>query len=234
MTKPIVIIPARGGSKRIPHKNIADVNGEPMISYPIKVALASKIFSEVLVSTDSDQISEIARAYGASVIERPDHLATDTAFEIDAYKDFFINNATTEQLSSGLFCAIYPTAIFITEDDLKTSHKLIAEDSKTDALMSVSTYQIHPFKALEHDTDGYAQMVYPEHCLERSQTYPHYVASNGTFYWLRLSAFLSSEKPTYYLPRLRTYEIPHERAVDIDEPQDLNLARALMASRSGS
>jgi CMP-N-acetylneuraminic acid synthetase len=228
----IAIIPARGGSKRIPDKNIADMAGIPMICHPIKAALESGIFDQVLVSTDSDKIAKIAAKEGATAISRPDHLATDTAFETDAYKDFFQSKTESGEELPSIFCALYPTAVFITADDLKKSYNTIDADPEADALMSVCRYQVHPYKALITNVEGYAEMVHPDHCLERSQTYPEYVASNGTFYWLRVAPFMAMEKPSYYLPRLKTFTLPNERAVDIDEPEDLELARALMAIRT--
>ena len=223
----IAIIPARGGSKRIPRKNIADIEGRPMLSYPVEAALGAGIFDEIIVSTEDTEIKSIAEKYGARVIDRPADMATDTAMEIEVYKQVLENLNTRPDY----ICALYPTAIFVNADDLKGGLEAITGDGKPDAVMSVSRYPIHPFKALESDSEGFLQMVYPTECLQRSQTYPHYVASNGTFYWLRTDAYLKNL--TYYPDRLRGYEIPAERAVDIDEPSDLDLARALMRIKRG-
>ena len=220
--KPVAIIPARGGSKRIPRKNVVDMNGLPMLAYPVKVALESGVFSRVIVSSEDEEIKEIARAHGAEAFDRPPELATDEAFEIDVYRHVL---GSLEEMPE-FFCGIYPTAILLEPQDFKKSFTLFEEQPESDVIMSVSRYPIHPFKALETDGEGYLQMVHPKECLMRSQTYPHYVASNGTFYWLRTSAFLKD--PTYYTQRLRGYELPADRAVDIDEPEDLEMARAML------
>lgn len=220
--KPVAIIPARGGSKRIPRKNIVDMNGLPMLAYPVKTALDSGVFSRVIVSTEDEEIKEIARKHGAEVVDRPPELATDQAFETEVYKQVL---GTLDQQPE-FFCGIYPTAILLEPEDFKKSFTLFNEEPQSDVIMSVSRYPIHPFKALESSADGYLSMVHPKECLMRSQTYPHYVASNGTFYWFRTAAFLKD--PSYYTKRLRGYELPASRAVDIDEPDDLDMARAML------
>ena len=220
--KPVAIIPARGGSKRIPRKNIADMNGLPMLAYPVKAALESGVFSHVIVSTEDQEIKEIARKYGAEALDRPPELAGDEAFETEVYKQVL---GTLEELPE-FFCGIYPTAILLEPEDFKKSFALFDEKPQSDVIMSVSRYPIHPFKAMEESGEGYLQMVHPKECLMRSQTYPHYVASNGTFYWFRTRAFQNN--PSYYQKHLRGYELPASRAVDIDEPEDLKMARAML------
>ncbi len=215
----VAIIPARGGSKRIPRKNIADINGQPMISYPIRTALESGIFDRVIVSTDDPEIKQISLSCGAEVSDRPVELATDEAFEIDVYGQVLDTLPTRPQN----FCAIYPTAIFINEDDIKGAFDQL---SGADVVMGASRYPIHPFKALRTNAEGYAEMVHPKECLQRSQTYPEYVASNGTFYWFDTESYFKYK--SYYAPKLKTFAVPTLRAVDIDEPEDLHFARALM------
>lgn len=221
----IAIIPARGGSKRIPRKNIIPIEGKPMLAYPIQSALQSNLFDRVIVSTDDAEIKDIAISYGAEINDRPAELATDTAFEVDVYKQVL------ESLSEKpeFFCGIYPTAIFIEASDLQNSFSSMQTPPEPDALMAVSRYSIHPYKALQENADGYWTMVYPQECLMRSQTYPDYVASNGTFYWLRTEAFL--QKPSYYQTKLRTYTLPAHKGLDIDEPEDLESAKAFMRLR---
>ncbi len=226
MKKPIAIIPARGGSKRIPRKNIVDINGKPMISYAIETALKSQIFGEVIVSTEDAEIKEISISFGAKVIDRPDELATDTVFETDVYKHVL----STFDTPPPFFCGIYATAIFIEPHDLIDSFSMIKEDGSADIVMSTSRYQIHPFKALLENDQGYMEMVHPKECLMRSQTYPDYVASNGTFYWCRTQSYLKN--PSYYPEKLKAYILPIDKGQDIDEPEDLEIARALKRIKS--
>lgn len=222
----VAIIPARGGSKRVPRKNIALIGEHPMVAYPIRAALQSNIFDDVIVSTEDEEIKEIAKAYGASVNERPEELATDTAFEIDVYKQVLSEQSVMPEH----FCGIYPTAIFIEPSDLSDSYELLLTSPKPDVVMSVSRYSIHPFKALVENEEKYWKMVHPTECLMRSQTYPDYVASNGTFYWFQTKQFM--ENPSYYPEKLKTYVIAQSKGVDIDEPEDLEFARAMMSLKS--
>lgn len=222
--KPIAIIPARGGSKRIKRKNIIDVCEKPMLAWPITMALETDLFSRVIVSTEDEEIASIAKQYGAQSISRPDELATDTAAEIDAYAQVLNVVEQEENVIPEFFCAIYPTAILLQPDDIKQSFARF--DSGADVVMGVSEYPIHPFKALEEGDDGFLKMLHPYECNElRSQDYPHYVASNGTFYWFRTKPFLDA--PDYFPKKLNGHIVARDRAVDIDVPDDLTLAKIL-------
>jgi N-acylneuraminate cytidylyltransferase len=223
--KPVAIIPARGGSKRLPRKNILPVAGKPMIAYPLTAALESGVFERVIVSTEDGEIAAIARQYGADVITRPADLATDTAMEIEVYEQVL----NTLPAKPNMFCAIYATAILLQAEDFRNAYTAFQAKPGAGGMMSVSEYPIHPFKALEEDKSGFLQMVHPEECLQRSQTYPHYVASNGTFYWLRTSAYEAQK--TYYQQNLMPYLLPLARAVDIDTDEDLKQAEALLRLR---
>lgn len=220
--RPIAIIPARGGSKRIPRKNIVDMNGKPMIAYPIAATLESGIFSDVIVSTEDAEIKEIALSCGAKVSDRPAALATDQAFEINVYEQ--VLNELPQRPAH--FCAVYPTSILLTAGTFRDSYAALTADPQTDVLMGVSHYPIHPFKALQTGTDGYLHMIHPKECLQASQTFPEYVASNGTLYWFRTDAYF--EYKSYYPPRLKPFVLSQTMAVDIDVPDDLSFARALL------
>lgn len=222
--KPVAIIPARGGSKRLPRKNILPLLGRPMMGWPIESALKSGVFSDVIVSTEDEEIKKIAANCGAKVIDRPAELASDTAMEIDVYEQ--VLNALPQK--PDMFCAIYATAVLLEPADFQKSFATFGD---ADAMMSVSEYAIHPFKALEKNKDGFLDMVYPAQCLQRSQTYPHYVASNGTFYWFKTDLYMQHK--SYYPPRLMPYVLPSGRAVDIDTPDDLKIAEAFLRVRHG-
>lgn len=229
--KAIAIIPARGGSKRIPRKNIVSVCGQPMISYPIRTALGSGVFDRVIVSTEDTEIKEIAETYGAEAVDRPDELANDTAMEIDVYGQVLDVLKERDGYEPEFFCGIYPTSILVEAEDYRNSFSLLNEKKEAGVLMSVSEYPIHPFKALEADENGFLQMVHPKECMMRSQTYPKYVASNGTFYWFRVGEYRRSK--SYYCEHLLPFVLSPERAVDIDEPKDLAMAEAFLKMREG-
>ncbi len=226
--KAIAIIPARGGSKRIPRKNIAPLNGRPMISYAIETAIKCNAFDQVFVSTEDDEITAIAHNAGARTFRRSEEFATDTAHELDACAELLESIQKKEGTAPGAFCVIYPTAVLITPEDLEISYKLLEGPPESDVVMSVSGYNYHPYKALVKNPEGYLEMMFPVECKQRSQTYPHVTASNGTFYWLRTESFCGNRGKGYYQERLTPYEIPFQRAIDIDYPEDLEQAeRAL-------
>lgn len=221
--KPIAIIPARGGSKRLPRKNILPVCGLPMISYPIQAALKSGVFSQVIVSTEDAEIAAASKQYGARVVNRPPELATDTAMEIEVYEQVL------NEIPADMFCTIYATAILLEPEDFISSFAAFQNNDAAQAMMGVSEYPIHPFKAMEADAAGFLTMVHPKECLQRSQTYPRYVASNGTFCWLRSAAY-HAEK-TYYQKNLMPYVLPLAKAIDIDTAEDLKVAEAFYRMR---
>jgi len=223
----IAIIPARGGSKRLPRKNILPIGGKPMLCWPLAAALESREFERVIVSSEDEEIQMIARDHGAEVIERPQEIAGDTIHELEACKHILEAIAAEGQAEPEDFCVIYPTAIFLTPDDFNGARKALDAAPGADALMCVSGFNYHPYKALVQDESGYLQMLYPKEGRERSQTYPYMCASNGTFYWLRTASFKKSPEKSYYQDRLIPYEIEAQRAIDIDEPGDLHQADAL-------
>lgn len=224
----IAIIPARGGSKRLPRKNILPICGKPIIQWTIDNCIKSAIFERVIVSTDDEEIAKIAGEASAEVVMRPAHMATDEAHEFDAYLHVLAKLESEIGAYPITFCGVYPTAALIEPADYKNAYeKFIKSDA--DTLMSVTGYDIHPYKSLETNSSGYLRMVYPQFCKERSQTYPHYVASNGTFYFMRTEPFLL--KPNYYPEHLVGYEIPSNRAVDVDTLDDFRLVEFFMRHR---
>ncbi len=217
----IAFIPARGGSKRFPRKNIADLNDHPLLTYPLEAARKSRIFSEIVVSTEDEEIGEIARKSGAFLDDRSSEFATDTAHELEALSSFLVKREEQGNALPNLVCIIYPTAVLVEADDLKNSKAIFSSYPETEAVMCVSEFNYHPYKMLVENKDGHLEMKFPEHCKQRSQTYPEAMASNGTFYWLRVDAFRTSPEKSYYQDKLRAFKIPFERAVDIDYPDDL-------------
>jgi pseudaminic acid cytidylyltransferase len=227
----LAIIPARGGSKRLPRKNIALVAGRPVIAYPISSALKSGLFHSVVVSTEDDEIAEISRRAGATVIARPAALATDEAHEFAACTHV-LDKLAEEHADPVAFCIIYPTAAFILPDDLIQSAAMLDGPPEADVVMAVLEYPIHPYKALKASQNGYLEMMFPVEAKLRSQFYPKMVASCGTFYWMRATHFRKDQN--YYPRRLVGYELPPYRAIDIDTPADLAWAEKLMRVRAQS
>lgn len=221
----IAIIPARGGSKRIPRKNIADLGGRPMIAYPIAACRASGLFDDVVVSTEDPEIAEISRTAGATVDDRPAELAADRVPAALACQELLARRYSDETRPDW-FCLVYPMAAFINPDDLITA---AADRNGADAVLGVSAYPMHPYKALV-DRDGFMRPLWPEENARQSQSYPDTYASNGTFCWVRVSPFMAA--PSFYPDRLRAHVMTPDRATDIDTPEDLDHARRLMRLRS--
>lgn len=223
--KPIVIIPARGGSKRVPRKNIVDLNGSPLITYAIATCLKSDLFSKVIVSTEDMEIADIARQYGATVDARPTELAGDKVSASRVCKELLQRCYDSENYPE-MFCMVYAMAAFLTPNDLIESAALLKD---CDCVMGVSSYPIHPYKAMVEENGG-LRPLWPEENSKQSQNYPDTVASNGTFCWLRTNVFLKNEN--FYPSNLKGFVIPLDRAVDIDTPADLELARELMRKKT--
>ncbi len=229
MTRYLAIIPARGGSKRLPRKNIALVDGQPVIAYPISSALKSGLFYSIVVSTEDDEIAEISRRAGATVIARPAALATDEAHEFAACAHV-LDKLAEENADPVAFCIIYPTAVFILPDDLIQSASMLDGPPEADVVMAVGDYPIHPYKALKASQNGYLEMLFPVEAKQRSQFYPKVVGSCGAFYWMRIAHFRKDQN--YYPRRLVGYRLAPDRAIDIDTPADLAWAERLMRSRA--
>lgn len=220
----ICIIPARGGSKRIPRKNLIDFNGKPMIAWPIVTALECGIFSQVLVSTDDSEIAGIARDYGAEVpFVRDAALADDFATTADVLAD-----AVRRCGISGTACCLYPTATMLEAADLRSARDAL-EKGNADCVLAVSEFDYHPLRALQTASDGSLEFRWPEHELTRSQDLPELKHDAGMFYFFRAENLLRTGR--LLDGRVLGVPIPRSRCVDIDTPEDLDLARTLHARR---
>lgn len=218
----IAIIPARGGSKRLPRKNILPINGEPMIAYPIRSALRSGLFDEVVVSTEDQEIGEIAMSCSATVLDRPDELAADHSTVVEVCTHVM---NLPEYQGVGRFCCLYATAVFLAAEDICRARELMDQESVADYVMGVSTYNYSPLKALRSE-NGYLKSMWPEFQERKSQEFPELVVSNGTLYWAVTNAFLKDR--TFYGQRLKGYQLT---TVDIDIPTDYEKVRQLIEKR---
>lgn len=219
----VAIIPCRGGSKRLPRKNVMPVLGRPMLSYPVTAALKSGVFDAVTVSTEDEEIAKVAHSVGARVIKRPGELAGDRATVVEVCLHA-LDRLREENRLPDYFCCIYATALFVRPDDLRKSFRLLQNEPEADFVMGVSQYNLQPVQALV-EKDGYLTPMWPQYVGVQSQFQPHLVASNGTLYWARVSVFM--EAKSFYGRKLRGYFIPKSRAVDIDTLDDLRLAEIL-------
>lgn len=221
----IAIIPARGGSKRLPRKNILPINGQPMITYPIAAALQSRLFDEVIVSTEDSEIAEVAVQAGASVIERPVALAQDRSTVVQVCSHIL---SLPQYQDVDNFCCIYATAILLKVKNLKESRALLS--SEVDFVMGVTQYNYHPVQAL-CDQEGYLSFMWPSYKGLQSQFYPELVVDTGTLYWAKTVEFLKVQ--SFYGPRLKGYAFNNDETVDINTLIDYERAKSLLSDNIG-
>jgi pseudaminic acid cytidylyltransferase len=218
----VAIIPARGGSKRIPHKNIRMFAGSPIVSYPIRAAIRSGLFRDVFVSTDDERIAEVARENQAKVVWRPAELADDHARLRDVMK--FEARRLCGPDEPELVCFLLATAVFVSEKILRLGAEIMAGGSFNHALTAVP-FPAPVQRAFVRTPSGGTRMFMPEHYSARSQDLEEAYHDAGQCYWGRLHAFLDAEADYF---NDSTALIPMDRrfALDIDTPLDWELAEA--------
>lgn len=216
----IAIITARGGSKRIPRKNIKEFCGKPIIAYSIEAALESGLFDEVMVSTDDEEIAEVARFYGASVPfmrskETSDDYATTADVIIEVLKEYEERGG-----NFGLLCCIYPTAPFVSADELAKGWDII--ESGAPSVIPVTDFDFPPQRGFCISEDESIFYAYPEYAFSRSQDLPRMVHDCGRFFMARTEVFLTHE--TAVVEGCRSLYIDPRFVQDIDTMQDWELA----------
>ena len=220
--KTLAIITARGGSKRIPKKNIKEFCGKPIIAYSIRAAIESKAFDEVMVSTDSEEIAQIAKEYGASVpFMRSEDTSNDFATTADVILEV-INEYEKQGKVFDYVACIYPTAPFVTAKKLSEAKELIKKE-KADALLSVVKYDFPPQRAFVI-RDGMVKYQYPEYERARSQDLEPIYHDCGQFYICSCEGL--KEHHSMILPHTVPYIVPEEEVQDIDTMSDWVIAEA--------
>lgn len=220
----LCIIPARGGSKRIPRKNIKLFHGRPMITWSIKAALDSNSFDHVIVSTDDFEIAETARAAGAQVpFIRPANLSDDYTPTVPVVAHAL---GETEKLwgKQSLVCCLYATAPFVQADDIRAARSLI-ENTGADYAFPVTSFPFPIQRGVKLTEDGRMAMFQPEHALTRSQDLEEAYHDVGQFYWGKKSAWLAGTP--IIGPGAAPLVIPRHRAQDIDTLEDWDRAERL-------
>ena len=220
----ICLIPARGGSKRIPRKNIRSFCGMPMIAWSIKAAQDSGAFDQILVSTDDVEIAEVARGHGAEVpFLRPEHLADDQASTQDV-----ITHALDWVSKQGnhceALCCLYATAPFVQPEDLRLSRQKL-EDSRPGTVVFAATSFPFPIqRAIHLEEQGYSAMFQPECFSTRSQDLVEAYHDAGQFYWATPQTW---SEVTNLFEGMRPLLLPRWRVQDIDTEEDWQSAELL-------
>lgn len=216
----IAIITARGGSKRIPQKNIKLFCGKPIIAYSIEAAIESGLFDEIMVSTDSEDIKKVAESYGAVVpFMRSDEASNDYATTADVIKEVL---GRYEEINRGYgtFCCIYPTAPFITGSKLREAHKMFT-DQNADSVVPVVAFSYPPQRGF-YVNDGILEYVQPEYALSRSQDLKRIYHDSGQFYFCRSDSFKIYK--SLIMKKTIPYIVSEEEVQDIDNESDWKLA----------
>lgn len=218
----VAIVPARGGSKRIPRKNIRPLSGVPLMAWTISMAVSSGVFERVIVTTDDDEIAQVGREYGAETpFKRGEHLADDHTPTVDVISDAL--ERTTRLHNNQPVCCLYPSAVFTNAADLRGSLRLLGSSGRP-YVAAVSRYA-HPIqRAFALRADGGIELVDPAAASQRTQDLEPRYHDAGQFYWGTSAAWLNRIP---ILGNARGFELPEERSCDIDNERDWLVAQAL-------
>lgn len=216
----LAIVTARGGSKRIPRKNIRDFLGHPIIKYSIEAAVNANCFDEIMVSTDDREIAAIAEKFGAVIpFYRSEATSNDHATTADVIEEVIFEYKKRGKCFQ-YCCCIYPTVPFITADHLKQGFGIL-QSTGSDSAIPVVRFSYPIQRALKIE-DGSLSMIWPENLNARSQDLMPAYHDAGQFYWFRVESFMKQKKlfMNYTVP----IEIPESEVQDIDNEEDWKIA----------
>jgi CMP-N,N'-diacetyllegionaminic acid synthase len=217
----LAIIPARGGSKRLPRKNLLDLCGKPLIAWSIEAALKSKYISKVIVSSDDEEILNIAKEYKADFIKRPDELASDTATTFDALKHTLKNVGKYDYV-----VLLQPTSPLRSEKHINEAIELLKEKN-ADAIISVCEMEHSPLWSNTLNEDlNMSNFLRDEVLNKRSQDLPKYYRLNGAIYICKTEELLEN-KGFFIKENIYDYKMDKKHSVDIDEEIDFIIAREI-------
>ena len=221
MLNNVAIITARGGSKRIPRKNIKQFLGKPIIAYSIEVALNSKLFDYIMVSTDDIEIAEIAKQYGAKV---PFLRSAENADDFSGTADVMLevlDKLKSINLEFNNSCCIYPTAPFISTESLTKAYHLLTQ-KKLDSCFPVCQFSYPIQRALHFSADEKISMLLPENMKKRSQDLEPTFHDAGQFYWLSNKQFIQVKK--LFTSNSSSIVLSELQVQDIDNETDWKIA----------
>ncbi len=213
----VAVIPARGGSKRIARKNIRSFVGKPVMAYSIEAAQSAEIFDKIIVSTDDQEIAQVAESLGAEVpFVRPAELSDDKATTIPVIRhaiDWLTENVETVDYA----CCIYAAAPFVRAEDLRRSFDVL-QDQQVEFVFPVTSFPFPIFRALKIEPSGQSTMFWPEHELTRSQDLPDAYHDAGQFYWGTADAY--RQRDGFFSASTAPIVLPRHMVQDIDTPED--------------
>ena len=228
----IAVIPARGGSKRVPGKNVQDMRGRPLISYTIDAALRSELFERVVVSTDSEEIAETAVRLGAEVPFLRDANLSDDHTPVSAATVDVLVRLDPAGTMFDHACQLMANCPLRDASDIVASHRQFVETG-ADSQISVVRYGWqNPWWALRRDAAFRLEPVFAQYMTQRSQDLPEIFCPTGAVWWAKTQVL--RREGTYHVPNRTGWELPSwERGVDIDTEDDWALAELLMERAAG-
>ncbi len=220
--KILAIIPARGGSKRIPRKNIKNFVGQPIIKYSIDAAKESGIFDDIMVSTDDKEIAELSKSFGAKVpFFRSKENSNDMVFVAPVLEEVIVEYKKLGK-EFDYVCCIFPTAVFVTSERLQKAKQMLV-DSGADSVVPVMRFGFPIQRAFRiKKEDGMAEMFWPENYNVRSQDLEPAYHDCGQFYFFKVGSFLKQK--TLFMKSTVPLEVPESEAQDIDNEEDWKMA----------
>jgi pseudaminic acid cytidylyltransferase len=226
----LALIPARGGSKRLPRKNVLPFMGRPIIAWTIEAAREAALFDDIVVSTDDDEIAEVALACGAKLDRRRADLAGDEATIVQVARDLLARRREAGQHDAQM-CCLYATAPLRNAADIRATMALLDEPGCNFAIAATG-FTHYPHQALKLADDGRVDPMWPELCNLRGSEVGTLVAGNGSTYAVDVAAFLAHGE--FYGPGMRAHLMPFTRSVDIDTADDFTIAQSLAHALSGT
>jgi pseudaminic acid cytidylyltransferase len=224
----LAVIPARGGSKRIPRKNIRSFAGQSLIAYSITVAVQSGLFDKIIVSTDDLEIAAVARSHGAETpFMRPADLADDHATTVPVIKQA-VSWMQQHVGPVDKVCCIYATAPFIQVSALRAAYEMLVRESVAGYVFSATTFPFPIQRAFRIKPDGRVEMFEPQNYNTRSQDLEEAYQDAGQFYWGSAAAYLSEK--IFFSPDSMAYVLPRHLVQDIDTPEDWKRAELMYAA----
>jgi pseudaminic acid cytidylyltransferase len=216
----ICIIPARGGSKRIPGKNVKDFCGKPIIAYSIEAALKSKLFDEVMVSTDDSEIARIARGYGAKVPFLRSNKNSDDNTGLAEVVIEVVNTFSEGNIFYNYVCCLLPTAPFVNSKMIRDVFDLL--DESVDAAMPIVKYSYPIQRSLKKNINGNLEMNWPENYSKQSQSFEDIYHDSGLFFWIKPDVLKIEKK--VFVEKIKGYLLSELYVHDIDTEEDWAIA----------
>lgn len=220
----LCIIPARGGSKRIPRKNALLLDGIPLICHTIRAAKEANIFHKIVVSTDDSELKQIARNEGVDVDDRPASMATDTATKVQVIKEYIERTKAQDNYENVV--ALLPTCPFRTSQDIREAVALFEKYPEENFLVGVTEYEFPIQLALKQTSSESVEMLDAEgYKTTRSQNIQKMYHPNGAIYLAKISSFMKIG--TFFNQKMLSYQMPAIRSYDIDYPYQFAIAQEI-------